>query len=80
MTWAPGKSAFLLYCSHVVCSGNIPLAPLWRSSAYDAVRRNLASCRACLWNCHTELNLVMPQGATVNRRADAIAAGGSARR
>jgi hypothetical protein len=24
-------------------------------------RRKLASCRACLWNCHAEMNLVLPQ-------------------
>lgn len=42
--------------------GQIPLAPLWRSPQYAAARRALASCTACLWNCHTELNLVLPQG------------------
>ncbi len=43
-------------------AGRIPLAALWRSPAYAAVRDELASCTACLWNCHTELNLVLPQG------------------
>jgi MoaA/NifB/PqqE/SkfB family radical SAM enzyme len=41
--------------------GRIPLVPLWRSEAYAKVRRELAACRACLWNCHTEMNLAMPQ-------------------
>jgi MoaA/NifB/PqqE/SkfB family radical SAM enzyme len=41
--------------------GRIPLARLWRSPAYEEVRRRLASCTACLWNCHTEMNLVLPQ-------------------
>jgi len=43
-------------------AGRIPLAALWRSSAYAARRASLASCTACLWNCHAELNLVLPQG------------------
>jgi MoaA/NifB/PqqE/SkfB family radical SAM enzyme len=47
--------------------GRLPLAPLWRSAAYAAARDRLASCTACLWNCHAELNLVLPQGAFVPR-------------
>jgi MoaA/NifB/PqqE/SkfB family radical SAM enzyme len=43
--------------------GRIPLARLWRSQAYAKERERLAGCRACLWNCHTELNLVLPQTA-----------------
>ena len=34
------------------------LASFWKSDAYAASRRGLASCRACYWNCHTELNLL----------------------
>jgi MoaA/NifB/PqqE/SkfB family radical SAM enzyme len=41
--------------------GRVPLARLWRSQAYEEVRRSLAACTACLWNCHTELNLALPQ-------------------
>lgn len=41
--------------------GRLPLARLWRSKAYARERERLAGCRACLWNCHTELNLVLPQ-------------------
>jgi MoaA/NifB/PqqE/SkfB family radical SAM enzyme len=41
--------------------GRIPLARLWRSEAYAAARARLASCRACLWNCHAEMNLALPQ-------------------
>ncbi len=41
--------------------GRIPLAALWRSEAYRIERDRLASCAACLWNCHTEMNLVLPQ-------------------
>jgi MoaA/NifB/PqqE/SkfB family radical SAM enzyme len=41
--------------------GRLPLARLWRSEAYAEARRRLASCRACLWNCHAEMNLVLPQ-------------------
>ena len=47
--------------------GQIPLASLWRSAAYARRREVLASCTACLWNCHTELNLVLPQGAWAPR-------------
>lgn len=43
--------------------GRLPLARLWRSPAYAGVRARLAGCRACLWNCHTELNLALPQPA-----------------
>lgn len=42
--------------------GRLPLARLWRSAAYQRAREQLAACRACLWNCHTEMNLVLPQG------------------
>jgi MoaA/NifB/PqqE/SkfB family radical SAM enzyme len=44
--------------------GRIPLAPLWRSAAYAKERARLAACTACLWNCHTELNLALPQRRT----------------
>jgi MoaA/NifB/PqqE/SkfB family radical SAM enzyme len=43
-------------------AGRIPLAPLWRSAGYQRERERLAGCTACLWNCHTEMNLVLPQG------------------
>ncbi len=43
-------------------AGRLPLAPLWRSKAYQRERDRLAGCTACLWNCHTEMNLVLPQG------------------
>jgi len=32
---------------------------LWRSEAYRRVRAALSGCRACYWNCHTELNLAL---------------------
>jgi MoaA/NifB/PqqE/SkfB family radical SAM enzyme len=41
--------------------GRVPLAPLWRSRRYAAARERLAGCTACLWNCHAEMNLVLPQ-------------------
>ncbi len=34
------------------------LASFWKSNAYAASRRELAECRACYWNCHTEMNLL----------------------
>ena len=43
--------------------GRVPLARLWRSAAYARARDALHDCRACLWNCHTEMNLILPQGA-----------------
>ncbi len=49
--------------------GSIPLARLWRSREYAAARRRLASCRACLWNCHAEMNLALPQPRTRGARA-----------
>lgn len=49
--------------------GQIPLGPLWRSKGYAAVRRDLGACTACLWNCHTEMNLALPQGALAPRPA-----------
>jgi len=51
--------------------GRIPLAALWRSAGYARTRAQLASCTDCLWNCHTELNLVLPQGALAPRPAEA---------
>lgn len=48
--------------------GQIPLAALWRSKVYRDKRSELAACQACLWNCHTELNLALPQ-----RRATRLA-------
>jgi len=30
----------------------------WRSAPYQQARRELHDCRACLWNCHTEANLL----------------------
>lgn len=41
--------------------GRIPLKRLWRSKQYAEARAALAGCTACLWNCHTELNLALPQ-------------------
>jgi len=48
--------------------GCIPLVPLWRSRAYADVRKRLRTCRACLWNCHTEMNLTLPQWGRRGRR------------
>jgi len=42
--------------------GRLPLKPLWRGAAYARERERLAGCRACLWNCHAEMNLLFPQG------------------
>jgi MoaA/NifB/PqqE/SkfB family radical SAM enzyme len=42
--------------------GHLPLKPLWRSAAYARERARLKDCRACLWNCHAEMNLLFPQG------------------
>ena len=58
-------------------AGRIPLAPLWRSAAYQAARERLAACTACLWNCHTEMNLVLPQRRRARSRGEAVAAGAS---
>jgi MoaA/NifB/PqqE/SkfB family radical SAM enzyme len=32
---------------------------LWRSETYRRAREKLKGCRACYWNCHTELNLAL---------------------
>ncbi|MHC4550694.1 MAG: radical SAM protein [Planctomycetota bacterium] len=32
---------------------------LWRSATYRRARQALRSCRACYWNCHTEMNLAL---------------------
>jgi len=39
--------------------GNGDIADLWRSETYQRVRESLSGCRACFWNCHTELNLAL---------------------
>ncbi len=51
--------------------GRVPLVPLWRSEQYARVREELATCTACLWNCHTELNLALPQVGKATRAAGA---------
>ncbi|MCG3136170.1 MAG: Coenzyme PQQ synthesis protein E [Planctomycetes bacterium] len=38
------------------------LAQFWKSEAFAAARRGLAACRACYWNCHTEMNLIWQKG------------------
>ncbi len=58
--------------------GRIPLARLWRSEEYARARRRLASCRACLWNCHAEMNLVLPQPRRGSDPAEAPSAAPSA--
>jgi len=35
------------------------LRELWRSEAYRGARDALRDCRACFWNCHTELDLAL---------------------
>ncbi len=55
-------------------AGRLPLAPLWRSAAYQRERDRLAACTACLWNCHTEMNLVLPQGGPWRVAAPALPA------
>jgi MoaA/NifB/PqqE/SkfB family radical SAM enzyme len=32
---------------------------LWRSETYRKAREALKGCRACYWNCHTEMNLAL---------------------
>ncbi len=54
--------------------GRIPLVPLWRSPAYAEARKALESCTACLWNCHTEMNLALPQGMLAPRPSTVEAA------
>lgn len=58
--------------------GRIPLAPLWRSAAYQAERDALSACTACLWNCHTEMNLALPQPGAARAALREAARGGSA--
>lgn len=40
------------------------LASFWKSGNYSAARRDLARCRACYWNCHTEMSLLWPSRRT----------------
>jgi MoaA/NifB/PqqE/SkfB family radical SAM enzyme len=49
------------------------LASFWKSDAYAAARRDLAKCRACYWNCHTEMNLLWASGRRRGKRAAAKA-------
>lgn len=44
------------------------LATFWKSSRYAEARRELAGCRACYWNCHTELNLLWQRAPGRNGR------------
>jgi MoaA/NifB/PqqE/SkfB family radical SAM enzyme len=35
-----------------------PLDVLWHSDAYQRRREELVGCTDCMWNCHTEINLL----------------------
>ncbi|MHC4959484.1 MAG: radical SAM protein [Planctomycetota bacterium] len=39
--------------------GGGDIRALWRSETYKRARASLDGCRACFWNCHTELNLAL---------------------
>jgi MoaA/NifB/PqqE/SkfB family radical SAM enzyme len=45
------------------------LASFWKSDLAAAARRDLASCRACYWNCHTEMNLLWANGRRAAKKA-----------
>jgi MoaA/NifB/PqqE/SkfB family radical SAM enzyme len=38
--------------------GDMPLRHLWRTEEYQRRREELTTCTDCLWNCHTEINLL----------------------
>ena len=40
----------------------VTVESFWKSKDYASRRRELTSCQACYWNCHTEMNLVMLSG------------------
>ena len=42
------------------------LANFWKSRRYAEARSELAGCRACYWNCHTEMNLLWETAETVS--------------
>jgi MoaA/NifB/PqqE/SkfB family radical SAM enzyme len=42
---------------HPVGEGDV--RALWRSETYRRAREALKGCRACYWNCHTEMNLAL---------------------
>jgi len=49
-------------------SGNLtktPLREFWESRAYQQRREELTACKACFWNCHTELNLLYQRASGV---------------
>jgi MoaA/NifB/PqqE/SkfB family radical SAM enzyme len=37
---------------------NVDLKELWFSKEYDELRKSLFKCKKCIWNCHSEFNLV----------------------
>jgi radical SAM protein with 4Fe4S-binding SPASM domain len=37
----------------------VTVESFWNSKPYALQRRELTSCQACYWNCHTEMNLVL---------------------
>jgi MoaA/NifB/PqqE/SkfB family radical SAM enzyme len=39
--------------------GDGDVRALWRSEVYRKAREALRGCRACYWNCHTEMNLAL---------------------
>lgn len=62
--------------------GRGEIRDLWRSETYRRVRERLAGCRACFWNCHTEMNLALTRVNANGRRdvaAGALPAGSGSR-
>lgn len=31
---------------------------LWYSPSYEKIKKTVSSCRACFWNCHSELSIL----------------------
>ncbi len=44
---------------------------LWYSEEYRSVRRDVAACEGCWWNCHRELDLLLRTGQRVTSTAEA---------
>jgi MoaA/NifB/PqqE/SkfB family radical SAM enzyme len=49
------------------------LRAIWRSAAYARRRREMRACRACYWNCQTELNLLFSPLQTIPEAGASIA-------
>ena len=58
------KSQFFFFEKQAALRGwdpyTTPLSEVWNSPQYRQERLSALECRECFWNCHAELNQIVP--------------------